>query len=157
MLSRLGRAARRLHPRTARTLAFMPTPMPPSGVLAVSQPFRPKVPRDERKFALKGVPPLLDAILKRETRHSPHRIISYETEDGFQFNCAAFDDLDAFEAYQTWFANDIVPPNGKLHTAWAERFHETTAPPTSDDWLWGTGQRVLSDTRVGEYQIGHGT
>ena len=45
---------------------------------------------------------------------------------------------------------------GRLHEAWASRFRERDNLPTRDAWLWGVGQRVLSDTRVGEAQIGHG-
>ena len=135
----------------------MPTEMTEGGVIAISEPFKPAVPRDARPFSLKAVPPLLSAILDLEPSAAPHRIISYETKAGEQFNCAYFDDRDAFAAYASWFASSAVEPGGKLHGAWAARFHETvTELPTPDGWLWGTGHHVLSDTRVGEYQIGDG-
>ena len=154
MLARMRPARRLLSNR--RGMAFMPTAMAESGVLVVAAPFMPAVPRERRPFELKATPPLLDAILKLDTASSPHRIVAYEMEDGTQFNCAAFDDESAFKAYSTFFADNAISPDGRLHEAWASRFRERDHLPTRDAWLWGVGQRVLSDTRVGEAQIGHG-
>jgi hypothetical protein len=139
-----------------RGMAFMPTVMTESGVLALAKPFTPAVPREKRPFELNATPPLLDAILKLDTASSPHRIIAYEMEDGRQFNMAAFDDAASYQAYGSFFADSAISPDGHLHEAWASRFLERDKLPTRDGWLWGIGQRVLSDTRVGETQIGHG-
>ena len=138
-------------------MAFMPTAMTQSGVLVVAAPFQPSaLPRKMRPFELKATPPLLDAILKLDTASSPHRITAYEMADGTQFNCAAFDDEAASTAYCKFFADNAISPTGRLHEAWASRFESRAQLPTRDDWLWGVGQHVLSDTRVGETQIGHG-
>ena len=139
-----------------RGLAFMPTQMESGGLLAVAKPFRPVAPRTDGPFALRAVPPLLQAILKLGVSESPHRIIAYETESGEQFNAAYFDDEAAFAAYRAWFLAEAVQRGGQLHAAWAERFLDAAELPTSKDWLWGVGHSVLSDTRVGEYQLGHG-
>jgi len=139
-----------------RGLAFMPTQMESAGLLAIAKPFRPVAPRTDKPFALRAVPPLLQAILKLGSSESPHRIIAYETEHGEQFNAAYFDDEAAFTAYRSWFLAEAVQRGGRLHAAWAERFLDAAELPTSKDWLWGVGHSVLSDTRVGEYQLGHG-
>ena len=139
-----------------RGLAFMPTQMESAGLLAIAKPFRPVAPRTDKLFALRAVPPLLQAILKLGSSESPHRIIAYETEHGEQFNAAYFDDEAAFTAYRSWFLAQAVQRGGRLHAAWAERFLDAAELPTSKDWLWGVGHSVLSDTRVGEYQLGHG-
>ena len=139
-----------------RGLAFMPTQMESAGLLAIAKPFRPVAPRTDKPFALRAVPPLLQAILKLGSSESPHRIIAYETEHGEQFNAAYFDDEAAFTAYRSWFLAQAVQRGGRLHAAWAERFLDAAELPTSKDWLWGVGHSVLSDTRVGEYQLGHG-
>ena len=73
-----------------------------------------------------------------------------------QFNCAAFDDGVAYANYRAWFVREAVSPSGKLHKTWAARYHESSPLPSAKNWAWGIGQRVLSDTRVGETQIGHG-
>ena len=138
-----------------RGFAFQPTPLPPEGALYVSQPFAP-IPTERKPFTLAGIPPLLEVILEREPDESPHRIISYETESGEQFNCAFFDTQPAALAYRHWFETDAVSPDGRLHPVWLSRFAEPTRAPSADEWLWGGGQRVLSDSRIGEYQLGDG-
>lgn len=138
-------------------MAFMPTVMTESGILAVAAPFQPAVPRHKRGlFQLKATPPLMDAILKLPSTESPHRITAYEMADGTQFNCAYFDDEAAFTSYCKFFADSAISREGHLHGAWASRFRERGQLPTRDAWLWGVGESVLSDTRVGETQIGHG-
>ena len=49
--------------RSRRGLAFMPTEMTEGGVIAISEPFKPAVPRDARPFSLKAVPPLLLSLI----------------------------------------------------------------------------------------------
>ena len=153
MLTTMRPAARQLG---RRGMAFMPTAMAESGALTVTAPFKPAIPRERRPFELKGTPPLLDAILKLDTTSTPHRITAYEMEDGLQFNCAYFDDEAAFTNYGKFFVENAISPEGRLHEAWASRFLDRDRLPTQDGWLWGVGQQVLSDTRVGEAQIGHG-
>ena len=76
--------------RSRRGLAFMPTEMAESGVIAISEPFKPAVPRDARAVLAEHAvrAPLTPSILDLEPSAAPHRIISYETKAGEQFNCA---------------------------------------------------------------------
>ena len=148
-------AARFLAQPRSRRFAFMPTQMSDGGLIVVASPFTPAIPRaEERSFSLKAVPPLLGAI--RDASHRPHRIISYQTEDGKQFNAAYFDDNEQFSKYKAWFEENAVTAGGRQHEAWKARYSDPAQLPTSTSWLWGVGQRVLSDTRQGETQLGHG-
>jgi len=133
----------------------MPTPVKNGGLIVVTPPFKP-VPREERRFSLKAVPPLLDAITKLNYKTAPHRIIAYQTSDGLQFNAAYFDDEAALSAYSAWFEKHALSEAGQLHTSWKARFLEPSEVPRKESWLWGTGYRELSDTRGGEYQLGNG-
>ena len=134
----------------------MPTQLPPGGAIAVSRPFTP-VPKEHIKpLTVRGVPPLLDAIMEKPSSESPHRIMSYETENGQQFNCAYFDDEAAFLAYDRWFEREAVSPAGAQHKIWASRFNDAADVPASGEWMWGVGKRVIADSRSGEYQLGDG-
>jgi len=133
----------------------MPTQLPPGGAIAVSRPFTP-VPKEHKPLTVRGVPPLLDAIMEKPSSESPHRIMSYETENGQQFNCAYFDDEAAFLAYDSWFEREAVSPAGAQHKIWASRFNDAADVPASGEWMWGVGKRVIADSRSGEYQLGDG-
>ena len=71
-----------------------------------------------------------------------------------QFNAAYFDDDIQFQKYSSWFREHALTPGGRLHEAWKARYLDTSVLPTPESWLWGVGQKVLSDTRHGEHQLG---
>ena len=138
---------------TARRFAFMPTPTSAKTVLAVVNPFEHSL---SGTNAMLVVPPLLQAIRSLEETSRPYRIVSHETDDGRAFNCAYFDGAESYSNYRTWFVKHALTPGGTYYAAHAAAFEEAGSMPSGETWMWGVGQRTLSDTRAGAYQIGMG-
>ena len=134
------------------TAGNVSTVVQPGTVMTVVRPFAPRSSLPEALQALPAVPALLDAI--KACEHRPFRVISHETDGGRVFNCAFFDNVDAFVSYREWFAEHALRPGGEFYADIAQTFADRGSMPTAESWLWGTGTRILSDTRFGEYQLG---
>ena len=139
-----------------RGLAFMPTPATSSTVMAMVSPFEHNLSHGGDS-AMLVVPPLLKAIRGLDESSRPLRIVSHETDDGRAFNCAYFDSSVSFANYRNWFVEKAITPGGEYHAAHQAAFEDPSAMPSAESWLWGVGERVLSDTRFGKYQLGMGT
>mmetsp|Transcript_60154 Transcript_60154/g.137974 ORF Transcript_60154/g.137974 Transcript_60154/m.137974 type:complete len:262 (-) Transcript_60154:344-1129(-) len=137
-----------------RGLAFMPTKTSASTVMAICTPFEHNL---SSKSAMLVVPPLLEAVRGLDVGSRPFRIVSHMTDDGLAFNCAYFHSTSAFTSYRSWFVEKALTPGGDLYASHQMAFEDPAEMPDAATWLWGTGQKTLSDTRMGEYQIGMGT
>jgi len=127
--------------------------------MSVVNPFVLREPLQEAGQALPAVdapvaqgPTLLSAI--RAYDHRPFRIISHECENGKVFNCAFFDNATDMAEYKQWFIANALTEGGAFHEPLSTAFANKADMPTPQDWLWGNGKVVLSDTRFGEYQLG---
>lgn len=114
---------------------------------------------DPVRAAMRVVPPVFEAIKELDEARRPQRLLSHETDDGRAFNCAYFADGAALAAYKAWYMAEAVAPSGSLHHESTRAYEDPALMPKSEqEWLWGAGQQVLSDTRSASgHQLGQGT
>ena len=129
------------------------TPTPPGRCMAITNPFwaYPIAVVGDSAIASQ-VSPLVSAI--REAPQRPIRIITHADESGRVFNCSFFDDEETMNGFLDWYGENALHPDGPYHHCLQGAAADKAGLPTRETLIFGSGSRMLADTRFGEYQLG---